>query len=80
MTCFTRKFIRDDGTVLEVDGTFRIFDGEVDDFEYKAWLYSDRNDPKAPYVKLTEKEDERLYDEVCDDPNTFDYDDEPEDD
>lgn len=76
MRLFTRKFIRDNGDELEVDGSFRIVSQtEIEITEYKAWLWKDRNDPSAPEFCLTDAEDERLYDELFAADSTWEYDD-----
>lgn len=75
MALFTRKFIRDDKTELEVDGAYRFESREnIEVTDYKAWLWSDRNNSDAPFVELTEAEDQRLYEEIMQDPGTWEYD------
>lgn len=75
MACFTRKFVNDKGVELEVDGSYRFESREnIEITDYKAWLWSDRNNASAPYVELTEAEDQRLYEEIMLDDRTWEID------
>ena len=75
MGLFTRKFVRDCGAEVEVDGSFR-FEGanNIEVIDYKAWAWDDRNDPDAPFVTLTDTENFRLYEELMADESTWEYD------
>lgn len=76
MSSFTRKFVRDNGEELEVDGSFRFeSQNNIEVTEYKAWLWADRNTVGSPTVTLTDAEDFRLYEELMADPGTWEYDD-----
>ncbi len=75
MGCFTRRFLTDDGREIEVDGSYRFESvSNIELIEYKAWLYSDRENASAPFVTLTESEDFRLYEEIMADESTWEYD------
>ena len=71
MACFTRKFIRDDKSEVEVDGAYRIIDDGVELSDCSAWLWSNRHDPRAPFVTLTDSEIERLVEEIVNDDSTW---------
>lgn len=74
MTMFTRKFVSDSGTILEVDGSFRFESvNNIEILEYKAWRWADRNNPEAPTVELTSDEDFRLYEELMAADSTWEY-------
>lgn len=75
MPGFTSKFVNDAGVELEVDGSYRFAEhDEIEIVDYKAWRLVDANDPSAPFVSLSDDEDARLYEELCADPNTWEYD------
>lgn len=73
MPSFSRKFVRDNGAALEVDGSYRLLLNSIDDLVYTAWLWKNRNDAKAPEVTLTAAEDDRLHEEIVNDPDTWEY-------
>lgn len=81
MSNFTRKFVNDAGVELEVDGSFRIVEDdpstnaqEIEIESVMAWRVEHSNDPDAPTVTLSDDEHARLYEELCADPNTWEYD------
>ena len=71
MSSFTRAFVTDSKQKIEVDGSYRIVDSNVEDLTYHAWLWKDRNDINAPFVTLTEAEEQRLYEELMNDSSTW---------
>lgn len=75
VTNFTVEFTNDQGLVLEVDGTMRVYRDSIEIESYKAWLLSDRDNVDAPAVALSSDEDQRLHEQLCLDPSTWEYDD-----
>jgi hypothetical protein len=73
MTLFTRKFMNDAGFELEVDGSYRLLQNSIEDLEYKAWRVEDGNNINAPFVTLSEEEDNRLHEEIVGDESTWEY-------
>lgn len=61
MTSFIRKFIRDDGTEVEIDGTVRLWQDSLEIESYDC----------DPECELTPAEDERLHAELALDPGTW---------
>lgn len=78
MGIFTRKFTDSTGCELEVDGSYRIVShDQLEIIDYKAWRWADRENPDAPFVTLSDADDERLHAELCLDPSAWEYDDDP---
>lgn len=69
MALHSRKFTRDDGTVLNVDGTVRCEGRGLAWYydEYQCWREQDADNPDAPLVTLTADEEIRLDEEVAED-------------